>query len=240
MGVPEIENHIVDILNAAPTWGGTIVSKRRSPEAVTQARIEATMEVMRAIASNPQSSYFGSLATMVTVENGDFLPAHEGEPGIPLIIPYPGAEPRSGIPADPDEIDSYMYDITTGPYRALYSGAVDAQAVAYNEQTKGGRISPTACRYSIINGQIKFTGDSVQVPLVQLDPDAADFSDKVPTIFEPLIVKLAIPKLVKEGDNLSVYAAAYERAAYIDLASIRAGSNQISPLSTIMLAQKAS
>ena len=240
MGVPEIENHIIDILNAAPTWGGAINSKRRSAEAVTQARIEATMEVLRAIASNPDNSYYSSLTKLVDVENGDFLPAHEGEPGIPLIIPYPGAEPRSGIPADPDEIDSYMYDITTGPYRALYSGAVDAQAVAYNEQTKGGRISPTSCRYSIINGQIKFTGDSIQIPLVQIDPSTGDVSDMVPALFEPLIVKLAIPKLVKEGDNLSVYAAAYEKAGYIDLASIRAGTNKVSPLATVMMAQKAS
>jgi hypothetical protein len=202
----------------------------------------ASKEVIKAVASDPNNSYFSSLATLVTVSNGDMLPQYEGQPGVPLIVPYPGAEARSGIPADPDEIDSYRHDIVTGPgYKALYSGSVDAKAVAYNAQTKGGRVSPTACRYSIVNGQIKFTGDTCQIPLVQVDiSNAAGAVDQVPSAYEPTTLRLAIGWLGQPWDKFYPICLRMALEARNDLAAIRAGARAVPPLSPTMMAQKAS
>lgn len=201
----------------------------------------ASTEVLKAVASNPLNSYFSSLMTLVTVANGAFLPQHEGEPGIPLIVPYPGAEARSGIPADPDEIDSYRHDIVNGSYRALYSGAADAQAVAYNEATKLGRVSPTACRYSIVNGRLTFTGDTCQVPLVQLPastPGAA--IDQVPGSYEPTTLRLVLSWVGQPWDKFYPICVRMALEARDDLAAIRAGKPTVPPFSATMMAQKMS
>src|SRR6266403_685886 len=71
------------------------------------ARVDAGMKILKAIASDPQSGHFGSLSTLVTLTNNSFLPAHDGKPGIPQIIPFAGANARAGVPAKPDEIDSF-------------------------------------------------------------------------------------------------------------------------------------
>jgi hypothetical protein len=200
----------------------------------------AALEVIKAVANDPTNSYFGSLTTLVDVTNGSFLPQYEGEPGIPLIVPYPGAEPRSGIPADPDEIDSYREDLVTGPYRALYSGAVDAQAVAYNAPTAMGRVSPTACRYSIVNGQIKFTGDTAQIPLVQLGvTDGPSAIAKVPTAYEPTLLRLVISWCGQPWDKFYPICLRMALEANQDLAMIRAGKPMVPPISPTVLAQKA-
>jgi len=188
----------------------------------------ASMQILRLIASNPNHPYFSSLMTLVDVNDGDFLPKHEGSPGVPMIVPYPGGEARSGILADPDDIDSYKHDITTGKYRALYSGAVDQQAVAYNEQTKGGRISPTACRYSFKNGQFHFTGDSAKVPLVQIDRDTA--ASLVPEDYEPTAVRLVISWLGKPWDKFYPICLRFAQEVREDLRLIAAGSMQVQPL----------
>lgn len=230
-----IANHIQDILNASSAgWGGTIDSGRRSAEAIEQARIESGMEVLRAIASNPQNPHYAALVNLVDVEHGAQLPDFDGVPGIPVIVPFVGADPREGIPADPDEIDSYRADVTDSP---IYTGALDGTAVAHDQRTQSGRMSPVACRYSLVNGRLKFTGLSAQVPLVILTRTMADTG--IPENYEPTVVKLAIAKLVKEGDNLERYAPAYAAAGKQDLIEIMGGAPKVPPVPDIVMAQKA-
>ena len=202
----------------------------------------ASVEVLKAVASNPNNSYFSSLTELVDVANGAQLPAYEGEPGIPLIVPFPGAEPRAGIPADPDEIDSYRHDLVTGPYRALYSGSVDAKAVACDAPTKLGRVSPTACRYSIVNGRLTFTGDTAQVPIVKpfdsSDPNTA--VDQVPSAYEPSVLRLVLSWVGQPWDKFYPICLRMEVEARNDLNLIRAGKPVVPPFSPTMMAQKLS
>jgi hypothetical protein len=229
-----VENHIKDILNAAATWGGAINSKRRSPEAISQARVDAGMEILQAIAANPQNSYYASLAVLTPITHNGFLPAFDGEPGIPLLVIFAGGTQVAGTPADPDEIDSYRNDPDA---LSVYTGAADGVHTDHDAADENQMPAATAGLYAIVNGLFKFTGTSAEIPLVKLTQAMADAS--VPDVYESTIVKLAIPKLVKEGDNLSVYAQAYGQAGLVDLAMIRGGETVVSPLTDIATAQKA-
>lgn len=113
----ELDTHIADILNAAQTWGGAIAAGIRSSGAIINARKESSLEVLEAISKNPQHGYFGELSSLVDVLHNSFLPAHDGEIGIPQIVPFEGATARDAIKADPDEIDSFRNN------PASYTGA---------------------------------------------------------------------------------------------------------------------
>jgi hypothetical protein len=192
--------------------------------------IQAAKQVLRTIVSNPNHPYLSSLMQLVTIGDGEFLPKHEGEPGIPLIVPFPGAEPRAGIPADPDEIDSYKNDLTSGPgYKAIYSGAVDQRPVACNEATAKGRVSPTACRYSIKDGLFRFTGDSAQVPLIIFDT-AADPTTQVPTEYDPALLRLAISWMGQPWDKFYPICVRFAQESREDLRMIAAGSRKVNPI----------
>lgn len=229
-----VTNHIIDILNATQAgWGGAINDGRRSADAIAQARIESGMEILRAIAGNAKHGDWGSLATLVSVNHNQFLPAHDGEPGIPVITAFNGGPALDGIPADPDEIDSYRLDPVAS---SIFTGGSDGVRVAHDVAGSDGLPSPIACRYSIVNGRFKFTGYSATVPLIQLTRSMADTG--VPENYEPTIVKLSIPKLVKEGDNLSAYAAAYSQAGQQDLIEIAGGARSVNPVPDVVVAQK--
>lgn len=203
---------------------------------VKAARIAAGMEILRAIASNPQNPHHGSLATLVTVAHNAFLPSHDGEPGIPVITPFDGASVIDGVPADPDEIDSYRSD----PVSSLYTGAVDGVRVAHNAADANGQPSPLAGRYSIVNGRLKFTGFSAQVPLIQTTRTMADTG--IPENYEPTVVKLTIAKVgSRQGadSEWSILAAACDRSGQQDEAAIRGGSMNVSPVPGVEVAQRA-
>lgn len=198
-------------------------------EDVHAARVHAGMDVLRAVAQNPRNSYFGSLATLVTLTHNSFLPAFDGEPGIPLIVPYSGAQAIDGIPATPSEIDSYRSD----PTSSVYTGARDGVRVAH-DASDSGLPSPVSCRYAIVGGRFKFTGYSAQIPLIQLTRTMADTG--VPENYEPTVVKLSIPRLVKPDNPLyQMYAALGSQ----DLSLIQRGEMQVPPLPVIEAAQKA-
>lgn len=232
-----LESHVADILNAQQgVWGGSIVSGLRGKAitSIRNARIQSGLEVLRAVASNPKNGHHSGLIELVTVESGSQLPDFEGEAGIPLIVPFEGSTAREGYPADPDEIDSWRSD------SAIYSGATDGQFVAHNEANSSGRMSPVSCRYSILNGRIKFTGFSCQIPLCIVTADKAD--TKIPLSLGPAVVKLSIPKLVKPGDNLYLIASAYGQLGQGDLIEIRGGKMQMKPVPSpdVVTAQKQS
>lgn len=204
------------------------------PQDIHAARIHSGMEVLRAIARNSQNGYFGSLSALVTLTHNQFLPAHDGEPGIPRIVPFEGAEPRDGIPADPDEIDSYRNDSTDKP---LFTGALDGKAIPHDRQDANGLLSPLSCRYSIVNGVFKFTGFSAQIPLIQLTRSMADTG--VPENYEPTVIKLTIPQLVRADDKLYQLAMQYQSWGQQDLLLIQKGEMQVPPVPAVTQAQKA-
>lgn len=226
------ENQIKDILNAATAgYGAAIDNLKYTAGAITAARIGSGVEVLRALAANPQNGYHGSLSTPITVTHNQFLPGHDGEPGIPLIVPFAGAAARAGVPAAPDEIDSYRDDATL----ALYTGALDG-GTPHDQADPQGMPSAISCRYSIINGLIKFTGLSCQIPLIQLTREMANTG--VPEVFEPTLIKLSIPKLVKEGDNVYLFAREYYAMGREDLQEIMRGAMKVRPAPPIVTAQK--
>lgn len=237
----DIDKQIIDTINAARTWGDAIVDAKRSASAITAARRDATKEVFRAVALNPQSGHYGALLTLVDVEldpvtNDWALPDYAGEPGVPLIIPFAGATPRAGFPADPDEIDSYRSDTSAF---ALYSGALgDDARVPHDQPTQEGQPSPLSLKYSFAYGRFKFTGLSAQVPLIQLTEEILD--TKLPIDISPAVVKLAPSKLVKPGDNLYLISRDYYAMGREDLAEIANGVMKVRPVPSpnVVAAQK--
>jgi hypothetical protein len=200
---------------------------------VQAARIESGMEVLRAIASNAKGGYFQSLAAPVGVPHDSFLPAHDGEPGIPRIVPFEGADAREGLWADPDDIDSWRNDSPTAP---IYTGAGDGLAVAHDQPDSDGRPSPVTPRYSLVGGRLKFTGLSAEVPLVQLTRAMAD--EEVPEAFEPTVIKLTVGRLVKPGDAMFAFAAQMRAEGLQDLVDIKGGAVQVAPVPDVAVAQR--
>lgn len=190
------------------------------------------MEVLRAVADTPQNGHHGALAALVAITHGAFIADHDGEPGIPLIIPFAGAPKQAGVPAAAAEIDNYR----ANPL-GVYSRGTDGAAVAHNVADSGGFPSPVAGRYSIVGNLFRFTGLTAELPLIQLSEVMTDTG--VPLAYEPTVIKLAIPKLLKEGTNLSTIAAGYGRLGAEDLAEIRGGSMVVSPVPDVEVTQKA-
>lgn len=200
---------------------------------VHAARIESGMEILRAISKNPQSGYYGSLQTLVDVEHNAFLPAHEGDIGIPLIEAFAGAPLREGYPADPDEIDSYRLDVAGLNF---YSGALDGLLTPHDQPDANGYASPVAGRYSVVNGRFKFTGFSAQAPIIELTRAMAD--TLVPENLEPTLVKLSIPRLARPDDAIYALVGQYIALAEQDLAMLQAAAVSVPSLPQITTAQK--
>lgn len=224
---------IVAVLNAAATWGGAIASGIRSEDFINAARIQSGTEILRAIASNPKNGFHGSLCALVTVTHNQFLPAHDGEPGIPQIVPFVTADAIAGEPAFPGEIDSWR----TAAGAALYTAGGDGVSVLHNAADGSARMSPVSARYAMDKGLFKFTGYSAQVPLIQLTRQMAD--EAVPDSYEPTIVKLSIPKLMKPGDAVWQIAMGYGNLGLQDIGEIKSGAMVVSPVPDVEAAQKA-
>lgn len=159
--VTELDKEIVDVLNAAASWGGAITALIRHADEIANARQQAALEVLRAISTNSNHGYYGDLSALVTVAHDAFLPAHDGEIGTPRIVPFPGATARDGIPADPDEIDSYRLNPES------YTGALTGIPVPHDEpvtDAEGGLIATTTLAtggagYAVGDTGIVLTGD---------------------------------------------------------------------------------
>jgi hypothetical protein len=186
---------------------------------VYAARIDAGMMILRAIASNPQHGEFGALATMVGVSHLSFLPSHSGKPGIPQIVPFAGGNARAGTPAKPDEIDSYRES------PELYSGSVDGVVVAHDAKDVDNKMSPMSCKYSIVDEQLRFTGVSAEVPLIQLTRSMADNS--VPIQYEPTLVKLIPFAVVTPKSEYFKLATALAADGKQDLLEISTGAMSV-------------
>src|ERR1051325_3744931 len=125
--IATLDTHIADILNAAQVWAGVITAGIRHVDEIANARQQAALEVLGAISTNPQHGYYGDLSTLVDVAHNSFLPKHHGEIGTPKIVPYTNAPAVDGIPADPDEIDSYRNN------PELFTGALDGIVVPHDQ-----------------------------------------------------------------------------------------------------------
>lgn len=232
-----VENRIAEILALCKGGFGTAITERlphpvTGDGAIAAARIESGMEILRAIAANPQNGYYGSLSALVTLVHNQFLPAHDGEPGIPRIVPFAGADAIEGIPADPDEIDSYRRN------PASFTGALDGVVVEHDQASADGKPSPVSGKYSLMGSVFKFTGLTAQIPLIQLTRSMADTG--IPENYEPTLIKLSIPKLVQAGDKAAyMLAGAYGELGHQDLLQIQNGSMVVKPLPNLVMGQKA-
>lgn len=205
------------------------------PKDVDAARIASGMEILRAVSRNTGHGFYGAMTTLVTVANNAYLPAHDGEPGIPVIVPFLGAAAREGIPADPDEIDAYRNDSLTRP---SFSGTLDGVAIPHDQADADGKMAPTALRYSLVNKRLKFTGLTCQVPLVQISRAMADSG--VPENYEATIVKLSLLRLVQPGNQYYQRALGYAAEGHNDLIEIQNGSMNVKPvmIPAVAIAQK--
>ena len=232
----ELEAQIAFVLNAASTGYGAAIDKgiylgtSGGLTPMGKVRRDAAYEVIRAAASNTDGSYWGEWAALTDVDNDAFLPAHAGEPGIPVIVPFSGAPAREGMEATPQEIGAWRDDSLL-----LYA------SVAHDQADENLMPSAVSCRYSLLNKRLKFTGLSCQVPLIIPTDDMAD--TKIPVDIAPTVVKLAIPKLCKEGDLLYMIASTYGALGQNDLIELRGGALKVqsvpSPHALMAMAQQA-
>ena len=193
--ITALEGLIVSLLNAATGgFGASIDDARRNATLITQARLKATTDVIRAIARNPSNGYWGAIALPVNVLHNQLLPEHEGEIGIPEIVPFTNAQPRAGVPADPDDIDSYRND-----FLGLYTRAFGV-STAHNMADVAGMPSRVSGYYSIVANRIKFTGATCKIPMIQLTDST--LNSKLPYAYVPTVAKLAPMYALKEGDNI--------------------------------------
>lgn len=197
------------------------------PKDIDVARINAGMEVLRAIASNPRNPHYAQLCTMVAIAHDSFLPDHDGHPGIPNIVPFDGAEPVAGHPARPDQIDAWRTE------EVAYSGTDDGVAVPHDEADGNNRPSPVAGFYAIDNGRFKFTGFSAEIPLMQLTRLMADVA--VPLFYEMAIIKLAAGSFMQFQQAVGLRTSGLEDLKEISTSSAPA----ISPIPDVTAAQKA-
>lgn len=231
-----IDNRIKEILNLASEWAGAIENSAFSNEGVIAARTEAGLEVLRAIAANPQNGHYAAAATLVSIAHNAFLPAHDGEPGIPIIRAFDGGPLMEGRPATPDEIDSYRMDPGS---ELIYSGGADGDAVAHNEADANNLPSPVAGFYSIVNGRFKFTGFSAEIPLIQVTRAMAETVSAIPEMYESTVIKLAVPKLTKVGHAGHLIADRFLNAGMVDLKAIAEGAMSVPPVPDVVMADKA-
>lgn len=229
----ELDEQIADVINAAATWGGTIKDGKRSAEAIALAREQSWIEVIRAVAGNLKSPHWATLAQYVAHvipdgEDGVFLEDHVGEIGIPKIIPFAGALPRTAVPSDADEIDGYRLETADKP---RFTGEGDGVGVPHDEADDEGEMSSISCRYSIENNYLKFTGVTCSVPMVIITADI--LVNKIILALSPAVTKRAIPKLVKPGDNLALIAGEYGKDGKQDLVEIAGGAISARPVKSV-------
>lgn len=198
---------------------------------VNAAVIAGAVEVATTIATNPQHGDFGALATLVSIAHNAFIPAHDGEPGVPVIVPFADADAISGVPARPEQIDAYRAtpDVFTGAYEGV--------SVPHDEADAHGRQSPLAGFYSIIADYFKFTGFSAEIPLVQLSRSSVPSG--LADTYEPTIVKVALRYLMRPGAAWNEICAKFATLGEQDLEEIRKGASQVPPVPIIEVEQRA-
>jgi hypothetical protein len=231
--VTDIDAQIADVLNAAAEWAGAITLGSTSADAIALARKQSWLEIIRAIGGNPEGPYWATLATYVDHEipdgeDGVRLADHEGEVGIPKIVPFEGATPRSGRPADPDEIDAYRLETADKP---CFTGEITGVGVPHDQADEDGTMSSISCRYSIVTNYLKFTGKTCKVPMIVITE--AMLTEKILLALSPTVTKRAIPKLVKPGSNIALIAGAYGADGKQDLVEINGGAISVRPVRSV-------
>ena len=215
---------------------GDSADKRYSDDAVNDSRRKAAYRIFEAIGSNPSHPYWGWLKSDVDFNYGDRIPPYYGEIGEPQIEPYSGAEPQTGFPADPGQIESYRLD-QAGTYSNLYGNGT----VSHDDVTADEVTSPLSLLYSTNNGVVLYTGHDCTIPMILVPQgvssptvglNAAEYmaDEKMPTPLQALNVKLALPGLVKEGDNLYRVAMFLGEQGERELIMVKGGQVKIQPI----------
>lgn len=229
--IQTLENHIKYVLNATSAgWNGAIDNKARLAEAVTRSRILGTMEVLRAIARNPQHGYWGKLAQYQPIAHGEFLPAHDGIHGVPQIQAFTDAPFLNALPADVDQIDAWRADGNGLHTRVL------GFDVAHDQADFMGLPSSVAGFYNITNKVLSFTGSVCRIPLITLTE--AMCNTHLPISLTATVVKLAPLFNLREADNLAQIASMLVGEGQKDLMRIEGGAMSVSPVSDVIKVQE--
>jgi len=212
---------------------------RYSDAAVTEARRKAAYRIFNALAKDLTNPYWGQLKTDVLVTSGSAIPPHYGEIGIPLIS-LDGRTYRTGRPAEPDEIDSYLAD-ELGTFSNVYGSRDKPVRESYGDRI----MSPMALRYSTSGGVFIFTGSKAKIPMIkkpETQEEVENMADNMmPYEYADLNVKLALPLLLKEGDNslrIVTYLGQEGERELINLSMGRAAIAPVNPTRMIQLAQQ--
>jgi len=227
VSAPETFSHLVDTSDSR--------DKRYSIDGINDARRKAASRVFDAIGSNPAHPYWGLLSSSVAYNHGDVIAPYYGEIGDVLVVPVTGQTARIAMPADPDEIESYRLD-SLGTFTSFYG-----TAQAHNAVNEAGVLPPTALKYSTSSGRFTCTGASgvirmIPIPQEDTSPTAGLNAEeymadtKMPITLAHLNAKLALPMLIKEGDNLFRTATYLGQLGEAELAAVKGGAIKVAPI----------
>jgi hypothetical protein len=212
-----VRMRVTEILNlCAPSTYSTTISDRnktRNTLAIADFVVEAGLEICRAIAERPNEFRSAFLATSSPITaSGDPLPAHIGPLDSVRITPYTGATYTiEGARRDRDRVEAW---------RLNPSKVYDPK----NHNTAGSTL---AGFYDVWEDKFYFTGESAVIKYAA-QPVRADTATKIPDIFEPVWVKLAMGNAAKVG--LGGYELAlvkeYGDQGRSDLEMFKAGNRQ--------------
>lgn len=183
------------------------------PDEINTAVDFACIEVCRTICETHGHSERGTFVSNESVTYGAELPSHIGDAGIPIITPYTGANTILGRRKSYEEIDSYRRNPETD-WGKVY-GDVN------HDQEDGGKPSPLAGFYAIVDNRFYFTGLSATVPLAIADNTSTTI-DKTPLSYEPTVLKLAMGNLAKDGTISSKFGY-FLQLGMTDLKTIKEG-----------------
>lgn len=171
----DIQAQINDIINAntpgvhSPDVGaGVTADLRYSNGMVTAARRMAAIQIIDAIASNPNHSFWTEYATDVVVTHGSSIPSCYGQIGVPKIKRHATGEYETALPVSAAQIDSFRANVA-GTFSSPLVGRDDAPA--HDAEYPLGVPNPLSGKYSTENGVLKFTGYECKVPMVLAPQD---------------------------------------------------------------------
>lgn len=217
-----IKKQIISLLSANERSGSGVLqySTNLGDEGYLSGEIDtaiiyAQLDIMRTICETDGHPSRSAFVSDTPVNHAEQLPHHYGSPGVPLIIPFDGAEyVLPGTRKSYEQIISYRNNENARGLGGIYGD------FAHDVAMDGGGASKLAGFFAIVENTFYFTGFSATLPLADFEEnDGQDISDA----FEPAIVRLALGNLAKDGTISEKYAF-YAEQGLRDLAGIRTGA----------------
>jgi hypothetical protein len=206
-----IQSRVTEILNACDpaTFSSTVSArnKTRNATAIGHACTEAGLRVLHTIVEPTTSEFRKAFLVTETITHGGQLPERIGKLAAVEIQPYSGAPWQQGEHKDYRKIEAYRRN----------AGFI------YGSVAHDRRGSSLSGFYDVQNGVLYFTGYAARIVIARVDRD--DVATKVPDVFEPVVIKLAVGNCLKAGEGAFVVAMAdrYARSAEADLMAWKGG-----------------